>query len=156
MRSDSDVGIRSGLKGWIFSDREKWTQNKHKKTFRTAVHLTAKLDPLPAASPSQALIVLQHQLELLNALASNFATNEYRLLIIDSIMNCFRVDFCGRGELADRQQKLNQFLSKLTHMAEGSSQSLLFSPILIALLKEFNVCVLMVHHYSRRKPPRQY
>ncbi|KAI9855596.1 MAG: Meiotic recombination protein dmc1 [Trichoglossum hirsutum] len=47
-----------------------------------------------------------------------FASNEYRLLIIDSIMNCFRVDFCGRGELADRQQKLNQFLSKLAHMAE--------------------------------------
>lgn len=35
-------------------------------------------------------------------------------------MNCFRVDYCGRGELADRQQKLNQFLSKLAHMAEGS------------------------------------
>ncbi|CAF9906234.1 MAG: carboxymethylenebutenolidase [Alectoria fallacina] len=33
-------------------------------------------------------------------------------------MACFRVDYCGRGELADRQQKLNQFLSKLTHMAE--------------------------------------
>lgn len=48
-----------------------------------------------------------------------FASNEYRLLIIDSIMNCFRVDFCGRAELADRQQKLNQFLSKLAHMAEG-------------------------------------
>ena len=43
-------------------------------------------------------------------------------------MACFRVDYCGRGELADRQQKLNQFLSKLTHMAE-----------------EFNVCVLMVN-----------
>lgn len=70
----------------------------------------------------------EHQLELLNALASNFATNEYRLLIIDSIMNCFRVDYCGRGELADRQQKLNQFLAKLTHMAE-----------------EFNVCVLMTN-----------
>ena len=42
-------------------------------------------------------------------------------------MACFRVDYCGRGELADRQQKLNQFLSRLTHMAE-----------------EFNVCVLMV------------
>ncbi len=69
----------------------------------------------------------EHQLELLNTLSSNFATNEYRLLIIDSIMACFRVDYCGRGELADRQQKLNQFLSKLTHMAE-----------------EFNVCVLMV------------
>ena len=36
-------------------------------------------------------------------------------------MNCFRVDYCGRGELADRQQKLNQFLSKLTHMAEGKT-----------------------------------
>lgn len=69
----------------------------------------------------------EHQLELLNTLSSNFATNDYRLLIVDSIMACFRVDFCGRGELADRQQKLNQFLSKLTHMAE-----------------EFNVCVLMV------------
>ena len=69
----------------------------------------------------------QHQLELLNTLSSSFAGNEYRLLIIDSIMACFRVDYCGRGELADRQQKLNQFLSKLTHMAE-----------------EFNVCVLMV------------
>lgn len=62
---------------------------------------------------------IQHQLELLNALSMSFASNEYRLLIIDSIMNCFRVDFCGRGELADRQQKLNQFLSKLAHMAEG-------------------------------------
>lgn len=69
----------------------------------------------------------EHQLELLNTLSSVFATNEYRLLIIDSIMACFRVDYCGRGELADRQQKLNQFLSRLTRMAE-----------------EFNVCVLMV------------
>ena len=41
-------------------------------------------------------------------------------------MACFRVDYSGRGELAERQQKLGQFLSKLTHMAE-----------------EFNVCVLM-------------
>ncbi|KAI9756888.1 MAG: Meiotic recombination protein dmc1 [Lichina confinis] len=70
----------------------------------------------------------EHQLELLNALSMQFASNEYRLLIIDSIMNCFRVDYCGRGELADRQQKLNQFLSRLAHMAE-----------------EFNICVLMTN-----------
>ena len=70
------------------------------------------------------LTVVQHQLELLNALSMQFASNEYRLLIIDSIMNCFRVDFCGRGELADRQQKLNQFLSKLAHMAEGIVHSI--------------------------------
>lgn len=60
----------------------------------------------------------EHQLELLNSLSANFASNEFRLLIIDSIMACFRVDYCGRGELADRQQKLNQMMSKLTHMAE--------------------------------------
>ena len=62
----------------------------------------------------------QHQLELLNALAQPFASNQYRLLIVDSIMNCFRVDYVGRGELSERQQKLNQFLSRLNHMAEGS------------------------------------
>ncbi|GAB1205657.1 hypothetical protein APSETT445_004335 [Aspergillus pseudonomiae] len=61
----------------------------------------------------------EHQLELLNVLSKEFTGGEYRLLIIDSIMNCFRVDYCGRGELADRQQKLNQFLMKLAHMAEA-------------------------------------
>ena len=73
---------------------------------------------------------MQHQLELLNALSMQFASNEYRLLIIDSIMNCFRVDYCGRGELADRQQKLNQFLSRLAHMAEGElyDQSIAIEP----------------------------
>jgi meiotic recombination protein DMC1 len=61
----------------------------------------------------------EHQLELLNTLSREFAAGEYRLLVIDSIMNCFRVDYCGRGELAERQQKLGQFLMKLAHMAEG-------------------------------------
>lgn len=61
----------------------------------------------------------EHQLELLNTLSKEFVGGDYRLLIIDSIMNCFRVDFCGRGELAERQQKLNQFLIRLAHMAEG-------------------------------------
>lgn len=51
-------------------------------------------------------------------------------------MACFRVDYCGRGELSEwvaqiiraateakigyrRQQKLGQMLSKLSHMSEG-------------------------------------
>lgn len=58
-------------------------------------------------------------MELLNKVAEYFVNNEYRLLVIDSIMALFRVDFVGRGELNERQQKLNQFLSKLTHIAEG-------------------------------------
>ena len=63
-------------------------------------------------------------MELLNKVAEFFVGNEYRLLIIDSIMALFRVDYTGRGELNERQQKLNQFLSKLTHVAEGVLGSL--------------------------------
>jgi meiotic recombination protein DMC1 len=62
-------------------------------------------------------------MELLNKVAEFFVSNEYRLLIIDSIMALFRVDYTGRGELNERQQKLNQFLSKLTHVAEGNISS---------------------------------
>jgi meiotic recombination protein DMC1 len=40
------------------------------------------------------------------------------LLIIDSLIALFRVDYLGRGELSDRQQKLGLFLNKLTKMAE--------------------------------------
>ena len=38
-------------------------------------------------------------------------------------MALFRVDFSGRGELADRQQKLAQMLSKLQKISEGRWQS---------------------------------
>eukprot|EP00053_Salpingoeca_punica_P013398 m.121179 g.121179 ORF g.121179 m.121179 type:complete len:350 (-) comp16196_c0_seq1:254-1303(-) len=42
----------------------------------------------------------------------------FKLLIIDSIMALYRVDYTGRGELADRQQSLNQLLSRIQRMAE--------------------------------------
>uniref|UniRef100_A0A0E0BNV0 RecA family profile 2 domain-containing protein n=1 Tax=Oryza glumipatula TaxID=40148 RepID=A0A0E0BNV0_9ORYZ len=38
--------------------------------------------------------------------------------IVDSVISLFRVDFSGRGELAERQQKLAQMLSHLTKIAE--------------------------------------
>ncbi|KAJ5876154.1 uncharacterized protein N7529_001738 [Penicillium soppii] len=88
----------------------------------------------------------EHQLELLNSLSREFAGGEFRLLIIDSIMNCFRVDYSGRGELADRQQKLNQFLMRLAHMAEG--EILLCFALgfrLLLIREEFNVCVLITN-----------
>ena len=80
----------------------------------------------------------EHQLELLNTCAKAFAGGEFRLLVIDSIMNCFRTDYSGRGELSERQQKLNQFLMRLAHMAE-----------------EFNICVLMVglHEKTAQSSP---
>jgi len=41
-------------------------------------------------------------------------------------MALFRVDFCGRGELADRQQKLAQMLSKLQKISEGKQTNRAF------------------------------
>jgi meiotic recombination protein DMC1 len=86
----------------------------------------------------------EHQLELLNTLSKEFAGGQYRLLVIDSIMNCFRVDFSGRGELAERQQKLNQFLIRLSHLAEGMWLATPFNQPKADDHLEFNVCVLMV------------
>uniref|UniRef100_A0A6P7FA47 Meiotic recombination protein DMC1/LIM15 homolog n=1 Tax=Diabrotica virgifera virgifera TaxID=50390 RepID=A0A6P7FA47_DIAVI len=42
----------------------------------------------------------------------------FKLLIVDSIMALFRVDYSGRGEIADRQQKLGQMLSRLQKISE--------------------------------------
>ena len=41
-------------------------------------------------------------------------------------MALFRVDFSGRGELADRQQKLGQMLSRLQKISEGSTAAFVF------------------------------
>ena len=41
------------------------------------------------------------------------AEEPFKLLIMDSITANLRVDFSGRGELADRQQKLGQMMARL-------------------------------------------
>uniref|UniRef100_A0A669Q1H0 DNA meiotic recombinase 1 n=1 Tax=Phasianus colchicus TaxID=9054 RepID=A0A669Q1H0_PHACC len=63
----------------------------------------------------------EHQMELLDYVAAKFHEEAgiFKLLIIDSIMALFRVDFSGRGELAERQQKLAQMLSRLQKISEG-------------------------------------
>lgn len=66
-------------------------------------------------------------MDLLCALAVNFKGGDFHLLIIDSIINAYRADYVGRGELADRQQHLNQFLHKCAEYAEGLSP---YSPLL--------------------------
>lgn len=62
----------------------------------------------------------EHQYELMDSVAAKFHEEPgvFKLMIIDSIMALFRVDFCGRGELADRQQKLAQMLSRLQKLSE--------------------------------------
>jgi DNA repair protein RadA len=41
-----------------------------------------------------------------------------KLVIIDSLTAHFRAEFAGRGQLADRQQKLNRYLHNLMRLAE--------------------------------------
>ncbi|KIH63467.1 meiotic recombinase Dmc1 [Ancylostoma duodenale] len=61
-----------------------------------------------------------HQMELLDYVAAKFheEMGVFKLLIVDSIMALFRVDYSGRGELAERQQKLAQMMSRLQKIAE--------------------------------------
>ncbi|KAG1051282.1 hypothetical protein G6F46_002631 [Rhizopus delemar] len=73
------------------------------------------------------------QMDLICELAAHFAEQKgtYRLLVIDSIISLFRCDYSGRGELADRQQKLNQMLNRLTKISE-----------------EYNMAVFMTNQVS--------
>eukprot|EP01114_Cavostelium_apophysatum_P021174 TRINITY_DN7307_c0_g1_i1.p1 TRINITY_DN7307_c0_g1~~TRINITY_DN7307_c0_g1_i1.p1 ORF type:complete len:353 (-),score=107.01 TRINITY_DN7307_c0_g1_i1:1-1059(-) len=70
----------------------------------------------------------EHQLQLITEIAAKMVEEPFRLLIVDSITALFRVDYSGRGELAERQQKLGQMVSRLMKIAE-----------------EFNVAVLITN-----------
>lgn len=59
----------------------------------------------------------EQQMQLIQTAAAQMAEAPYRLMIIDSITALFRVDFSGRGELADRQQHLGQMMSALSKLA---------------------------------------
>lgn len=42
-----------------------------------------------------------------------------KLVIVDSLMSHFRADFAGRGQLADRQQKINKHMHQLLKLADN-------------------------------------
>nr|AAP35102.1 DMC1-A [Giardia intestinalis] len=80
-----------------------------------------KLDPTTTLSRIAYARAYTHeqQIELLAAAAEQMSEKKFALLIIDSLTALFRVDFTGRGELADRQQKLGQHLASLAKLADG-------------------------------------
>jgi meiotic recombination protein DMC1 len=59
----------------------------------------------------------EQQMQLILMAAAQMSEDQYRLLIIDSVTALFRVDFSGRGELAERQQTLGQMMATLTKLA---------------------------------------
>jgi meiotic recombination protein DMC1 len=59
----------------------------------------------------------EHQMDLIQGVSERMVEDHYSVLIVDSATALFRVDFSGRGQLADRQQKLALFLSRLGKLA---------------------------------------
>ena len=60
-----------------------------------------------------------HQILLLDKVNEMIKDGEpIKLMIIDSLTAHFRAEFSGRGQLADRQQKLNRYLHNLSRMTE--------------------------------------
>jgi len=60
-----------------------------------------------------------HQILLLEKISEMIKGGEpIKLMIIDSLTAHFRAEFSGRGQLADRQQKLNKYIHNLMKLAE--------------------------------------
>ena len=60
-----------------------------------------------------------HQILLVDKINEMIKEGEpIKIVIIDSLTAHFRAEFAGRGQLADRQQKLNRYLHTLIKMAE--------------------------------------
>ena len=60
-----------------------------------------------------------HQILLLDRISEMIKEGEpIKLLIVDSLTAHFRAEFSGRGQLADRQQKLNKYMHNLAKLAE--------------------------------------
>ncbi|MCW8966194.1 MAG: DNA repair and recombination protein RadA [Candidatus Pacearchaeota archaeon] len=60
-----------------------------------------------------------HQMLLLEKVGDMIKNGEpIKLVIVDSLTAHFRAEFSGRGQLADRQQKLNRYMHDLMKLAE--------------------------------------
>ena len=59
-----------------------------------------------------------HQMVLVNEADDILKEKDIGLLVVDSLTGQFRADYTGRGDLAERQQKLNRHLHDLQRLAE--------------------------------------
>jgi len=63
-----------------------------------------------------------HQILLIDKVGELVAAGEpIKLVVVDSLTAHFRAEFSGRGQLADRQQKLNKYMHKLMKMSEQNN-----------------------------------
>lgn len=100
--------------------------------------IAARFDLNPAEVLENVIVAraynTEHQVELLDKLAVRFSKEggAYKLLVVDSVISLFRTDYNGRGELGERQQKLNQHLAKLMRLADEYNLAVLISNQMMA------------------------
>jgi len=83
------------------------------------------------ARPLNSEMLLRNLVEAASALLVD-EEQPFSLIIIDSLMGLFRQDFSGRGELAERQQRLLQCLSRLQKMAEEFNVAVVYTNVVMA------------------------
>ena len=66
-----------------------------------------------------------HQIILIDKADEMIKEKNVKLLIVDSLTSHFQAEFIGRGQLADRQQKLNRHMHTLQKIAEMNNVALL-------------------------------
>jgi len=71
-------------------------------------------------------------LDALVQVAAQCVEAPFKLLVVDSVTSLFRVDYTGRGELADRQNKLGAVLSRLHKIAEEFNVAVLVTNLVMA------------------------
>ncbi|HDI12774.1 MAG TPA: DNA repair and recombination protein RadA, partial [Hadesarchaea archaeon] len=59
-----------------------------------------------------------HQMLLAEKVADIAKKEGVKLLVVDSVTSLFRTEYCGRGALAERQQKLGRHIATLHKLAE--------------------------------------
>ncbi|KFM28254.1 Meiotic recombination protein DMC1-like protein [Auxenochlorella protothecoides] len=69
----------------------------------------------------------EQQYDLLEPLAAKMAEEPFKLLIMDSIAANMRVDYSGRGELAERQQKLGLLMNRMRKLADEFNIAILIT-----------------------------
>lgn len=111
------VPEQGGLGGKvIYIDSENTFRPERIAQMATAVGLDYKkaLDGIYVARAH----TTDHQLLLAEKAAEVARQGEVRLLVVDSVTSLFRSEYCGRGALAERQQKLARHLAALHRLAE--------------------------------------
>ncbi len=60
----------------------------------------------------------EHQEKLLCQAAALLSESRFALIVVDSATALFRTEYCGRGNLSERQMNLGKFLRALQKLAD--------------------------------------